>query len=543
MFYSYVPNAVKTRKRTSAHQLSILEDVFVTDKKPNSTKRKDLSGKLNMTAREVQVWFQNRRAKEKKLAAQRAGQAASSPSATAVPQSGSEQGSPVPDDGRTVSASTSSPDLPSSAAVLDVGPKDPSPRLRSRGTRPAPAIPSAWPAAPLPSNFTMTTTRLSPTPVYEQRRSSLPAPTLSAFTPANPSFPSQMPVPQPSLEHHRRSVHALEHHSYASLARRASLADPRVNHRYHPWAGAQAQQRPSAPDIFNVPQPRVAYQQPSPAHDFPFQQSSPATPATPFDGWNNLDPFGTGAGATPDGHSIGLLGESNHHGIGSNDGVGAGPLSSYEFPPKEPLRQSVGSVNSVPCSDGSTSTSTGGPYFSDIPSSEDGDGRRGSCVSASDMLNTLSVGEDYRPRGSDFNGSDTNTVSYPSPPSDRGRSASVPTLPHSHPMPPPMERSASYSIGHGELASLAMPPAVEFHVRPTGAHGHAHSPDSDGLSRPFKYGDGPAGYAGEYASATPYGYGRGGYAAQPPPPPAFGEQQAFETHPHEYDAGGLQRFS
>ena len=55
MFYSYVPNAVKTRKRTSAQQLAILEDVFVTDKKPNGPKRKELSGKLSMTPREVQV--------------------------------------------------------------------------------------------------------------------------------------------------------------------------------------------------------------------------------------------------------------------------------------------------------------------------------------------------------------------------------------------------------------------------------------------------------------------------------------------------------
>lgn len=55
MFYSYVPNAVKTRKRTSQQQLAILEDVFVTDKKPNGPKRKELSGKLSMTPREVQV--------------------------------------------------------------------------------------------------------------------------------------------------------------------------------------------------------------------------------------------------------------------------------------------------------------------------------------------------------------------------------------------------------------------------------------------------------------------------------------------------------
>jgi hypothetical protein len=55
MFYTYVPNTIKTRKRTTPAQLEILESVFVTDKKPNAPRRKELAKKLKMSPREVQV--------------------------------------------------------------------------------------------------------------------------------------------------------------------------------------------------------------------------------------------------------------------------------------------------------------------------------------------------------------------------------------------------------------------------------------------------------------------------------------------------------
>jgi len=64
-FYPYIPNEVKHRKRTSRAQLKVLEDVFRKDTKPNAALRKKLAKQLDMTARGVQVWFQNRRAKEK----------------------------------------------------------------------------------------------------------------------------------------------------------------------------------------------------------------------------------------------------------------------------------------------------------------------------------------------------------------------------------------------------------------------------------------------------------------------------------------------
>ncbi|TFK73886.1 hypothetical protein BDN72DRAFT_893608 [Pluteus cervinus] len=64
-FYPYTPNEVKHRKRTTSAQLKILENVFKRDTKPNAALRNELATQLEMTARGVQVWFQNRRAKEK----------------------------------------------------------------------------------------------------------------------------------------------------------------------------------------------------------------------------------------------------------------------------------------------------------------------------------------------------------------------------------------------------------------------------------------------------------------------------------------------
>ncbi|GAA5867058.1 hypothetical protein JCM8547_008426 [Rhodosporidiobolus lusitaniae] len=63
----YDPFRIKHRRRTSPPQLKILEFHFEKNPKPDVTLRKALSEQLDMTPREVQVWFQNRRAKVKKL--------------------------------------------------------------------------------------------------------------------------------------------------------------------------------------------------------------------------------------------------------------------------------------------------------------------------------------------------------------------------------------------------------------------------------------------------------------------------------------------
>ncbi|BGP56147.1 hypothetical protein JCM8202_005915 [Rhodotorula sphaerocarpa] len=63
----YDPFRIKQRRRTSPAQLRVLEHHFERTPKPDLTLRKRLGEHLDMTPREVQVWFQNRRAKVKKL--------------------------------------------------------------------------------------------------------------------------------------------------------------------------------------------------------------------------------------------------------------------------------------------------------------------------------------------------------------------------------------------------------------------------------------------------------------------------------------------
>ncbi|KAM0789398.1 hypothetical protein ACM66B_000226 [Microbotryomycetes sp. NB124-2] len=87
----YDPFRTKQRRRTTTEQLKVLESHFNRNHKPDINLRKALAERLDMTPREIQVWFQNRRAKIKKLRekAERAGaeisdinQASSQPSSS-----------------------------------------------------------------------------------------------------------------------------------------------------------------------------------------------------------------------------------------------------------------------------------------------------------------------------------------------------------------------------------------------------------------------------------------------------------------------------
>ncbi|KAJ1918955.1 hypothetical protein H4219_002311 [Mycoemilia scoparia] len=65
------PYQVKHRRRTTKEQYEVLEGTFRTNPKPSSEMRRNLASRLSMTAREVQIWFQNRRAKAKNHAAKK----------------------------------------------------------------------------------------------------------------------------------------------------------------------------------------------------------------------------------------------------------------------------------------------------------------------------------------------------------------------------------------------------------------------------------------------------------------------------------------
>ena len=57
----------RKRQRTSPEQLLILEEIFKGNRTPDFETRDRLSKQLCMTPRRIQIWFQNKRAKMKKL--------------------------------------------------------------------------------------------------------------------------------------------------------------------------------------------------------------------------------------------------------------------------------------------------------------------------------------------------------------------------------------------------------------------------------------------------------------------------------------------
>lgn len=61
----YNPFEIKHRRRTTKAQYRVLEEAYQENNKPSASARKQIAARLGMTARAVQVWFQNRRAKDK----------------------------------------------------------------------------------------------------------------------------------------------------------------------------------------------------------------------------------------------------------------------------------------------------------------------------------------------------------------------------------------------------------------------------------------------------------------------------------------------
>ncbi|KAI8071776.1 hypothetical protein BC940DRAFT_293697 [Gongronella butleri] len=60
-------NGSRKRTRATPEQLAVLEDTFAANVSPNSKLRKQLSERLQMSERSIQIWFQNRRAKVKHM--------------------------------------------------------------------------------------------------------------------------------------------------------------------------------------------------------------------------------------------------------------------------------------------------------------------------------------------------------------------------------------------------------------------------------------------------------------------------------------------
>mmetsp|Transcript_146958 Transcript_146958/g.208366 ORF Transcript_146958/g.208366 Transcript_146958/m.208366 type:complete len:166 (-) Transcript_146958:133-630(-) len=87
-------NARKKRKRhqTTPQQLRLLESIFAVNRTPDLALRTKLSGQLDMTPRRIQIWFQNKRAKMKKLKKMREEEEGATPDSTPA---SSPVGSPI----------------------------------------------------------------------------------------------------------------------------------------------------------------------------------------------------------------------------------------------------------------------------------------------------------------------------------------------------------------------------------------------------------------------------------------------------------------
>ncbi|KAL1703219.1 hypothetical protein EV121DRAFT_261239 [Schizophyllum commune] len=195
-FFPYQPNEVKHRRRTTTAQLKVLEGIFKSETKPNAALRNKLAVQLEMTARGVQVWFQNRRAKEKLKASKaskakeeksNADKADASPPSPSNPPTGDSSSStttPAAEESKSdQSAATTPPTTPPSkpdsppdssaisppALTINIAPSEP-PSLQSPWQPPTSGGSLAQhtlPGAPVPS--------VDDAALLAQRRGSLPA--------------------------------------------------------------------------------------------------------------------------------------------------------------------------------------------------------------------------------------------------------------------------------------------------------------------------------------------------------------------------------
>lgn len=102
------PKAKKRRNRTvfTAEQLQTLEEAFLEHRYPDAKSRQLISAKTGLLEDRVQVWFQNRRAKEKRAADERllqnnhlherSGQIYKAPSSTTVGTVSATKATPSP---------------------------------------------------------------------------------------------------------------------------------------------------------------------------------------------------------------------------------------------------------------------------------------------------------------------------------------------------------------------------------------------------------------------------------------------------------------
>lgn len=64
-YFNSPPNPKRSRLKLSQEQIDVLESNFRIDSHPSHMTKNFLSNKLKIPLRNIQIWFQNRRAKDK----------------------------------------------------------------------------------------------------------------------------------------------------------------------------------------------------------------------------------------------------------------------------------------------------------------------------------------------------------------------------------------------------------------------------------------------------------------------------------------------
>ncbi|GAA6051478.1 hypothetical protein JCM3770_004552 [Rhodotorula araucariae] len=313
----YDPFRIKHRRRTSPPQLKVLEYHFERNPKPDVGLRKALSEQLDMTPREVQVWFQNRRAKVKKLK-EKAEREAAAAAADGTASAEAPPELPVPPAALTALNASSSmlsvplaiPVIPHLGRTIYGEASRRSSSLAVNGAPPTPfehpfqPVPTAQPFIPLPPPLPPTgPSALSPydaavpypSPLSSGMHSATPSPNDFLGQPTSvPSLPP--PLPHPSY---------LDGALSASPARRLSLPA----HSLYPEGPQQPSMHALAPST-QAPLVQLATSAPSAATSY-FDQLAPASvPAHPV----MLDGLGMSTATDP-----------------SQDGTS--PTSSFGEPP------------------------------------------------------------------------------------------------------------------------------------------------------------------------------------------------------------------
>ncbi|KAG2129619.1 hypothetical protein DEU56DRAFT_758115 [Suillus clintonianus] len=157
------PKKKRTRTLTTPHQSAVLHALLAQSRFPTTAMREEVGRQIGLSARKVQIWFQNQRQKARR------------PQSDSAPLSRPAQFGPFPSAPQSASSSHTAPDVPMSESFLDTS--------EARASR---VVPRSGPSLdPGLSGPGIPGRRISPYPASSEE--------YSRFAPASPDSTSSMP--------------------------------------------------------------------------------------------------------------------------------------------------------------------------------------------------------------------------------------------------------------------------------------------------------------------------------------------------------------